>query len=81
MIVEFSSGIWFEEAALAPELVSLLAVFSVGVGYHVSAVVAAQNHDSTHLVIRKLVLVTCNVGVGSLHYDVAGLAVVDGVQY
>jgi hypothetical protein len=81
VIVELSSSIWLEEAGLAPELVSLWTVFSVGVCYHVSTVAAAQDHDSTHLVIRKLVLVTGNVRVGSLHYDVAGLTVVDGVQY
>jgi len=42
---------------------------------------AAQNTHSAHLVVRKLVLVARNIGVSSIHYDVAGFAVVDGVEY
>jgi len=81
MFVEFSPSLLFEEAAFAPELVSLRAILGVRVSDHVPTMAAAQNHYSTHLVVRNLVLVTRNIGVSSLHYDVAGFAVVDGVQY
>jgi len=79
--VEFSLSLLVEQAALAPELVSLRTILGVRICNHVPTTAAAQNHYSTHLVVRELVLVTSNIGVSSLHYDVAGFAVVDGVEH
>ena len=79
--MEFSPSLLFEEAAFAPELVSLRTILGVRVSDHVPAMAAAQDHYSTHFVVRKLVLVTRNIGVSSFHYDVAGFAVIYGVEY
>ncbi len=79
--MELSPSFLVEQAALAPELVSLGTILGVRVCNHVPTMAAEQNHYSTHLVVRKLVLVTRNVSVSSLDYDVAGFAVVDGVEY
>jgi hypothetical protein len=71
----------FCDAVLAPELVFLRAVLCVGVGDYVSAMVATEDHDPSHLVMREVSLVDRNVGVSQFYDDVAGLAVVDCVEY
>jgi len=81
MFVEFSLSLLIEQAALTPELVSFRTILGMRICNHVPTTAAVQNHYSTHLVVRELVLVTGNVSVSSVHYDVAGFAVVDGVEY
>ncbi len=66
---------------LAPELVLLRAVLGVGVGDHVPTSAAAEDHDSPHLVMRELSLVERDVHFTWFYDNVAGLAVVDSVQY
>jgi len=81
VFVEFSQSFLVEQATLTPELVSLGTILGERVSNHVPTMAAAQYQYSAHLMVRKLVLVTGNIGVSSVHYDIAGFAVVDGVEY
>ena len=71
----------FTNTILTPELVPLWAIFRVGVRDDSSTSAATENHHSTHLVSRQLLLMMVDIRVISLDYLVASLAVVDGVQY
>ncbi len=71
----------FTNTVLAPELVPLRAVFGIRVCDDSEAAGAAENHHAAHLVTGQLFLVIEDIGVASIYYLVACLAVVDGVQY
>jgi len=79
--MESGPSLFVEEAALTPELVTFGAVLCERVSDHVPALAASEDEYSAHFVVGKIVLVTGDIGVSSLHYDVACFAVVDGVEY
>jgi hypothetical protein len=70
----------FRDTILAPELVSLGAILGMAVGYHVSAVAAADDEDFTHFVMREVFLVPFHILVARLEDHVAVLAVVDCLE-
>ncbi len=50
-------GTGYRDTILAPELVSLRTVLSIGVSDYVSTAAASKDHDTPHLVMGKFLLV------------------------